>query len=787
MEWLKRKFGVLAQSVIDAVVGGSLSQDETAAAGERVVTPGMGELLRRAGAEGCVLLKNDGVLPLKKDREIAVVGRCQVDWFYIGYGSGGDVNGPYYINLAEALERSGAAYNRALAKVYRTWCASKENLPDEGWWGHWPYSHSEMPLDDVTVRFAAERADTAVVVIGRAAGEDRENRLEKGSYYLTDPERDMLRRVTAAFARTVVLVNAGSVMDMSWTEEYPISAVLLAWQGGMESGSAVCDVLYGAVSPSGRLADTIAKSYNDYPSSGSFGGRKFNEYTEGVFVGYRHFDSFAPDRVLYPFGFGLSYTSFREEPEPPARVEGGVRVSVRVTNTGALPGGESVLLWCAPPAGTLKKPARTLAAFGRTKELAPGESETLTLACDDKTLASFDESRHVFFLDAGKYRFAVNGTDAGAVTLTGEIVVERCEPIRLTSGELRERILARLPDELPRVPGKALTLDDAAEGRATLDELVAQLSDAELEELTRGHGTVSSALGVSGNAGVLGGISERLRSRGIPPVVCCDGPAGLRINRYCSLLPCGTALACTFDAELIERLYRLVGAELRRCGADVLLAPGMNIHRNPLCGRNFEYFSEDPLLSGKMAAAVVRGVQSAGVAACPKHFACNNQETCRNKNDSRVGERALREIYLRNFEICVKESKPLALMTSYNKVNGVWAHYHYDLVTTVLRGEWGFDGMVMTDWWIQKAKSPEFPLLRDNAYRVRAQVDVLMPGSMSHAEKRCRSDGTVLRALEKPDGLKRAELQRTAKNVLLLCLRLRAGKQIPFEQGETLC
>jgi len=784
LNWLEHKFGALARATVRRVLGGELSQEETSAAGERVVTPGAEALLRRAGAQSCVLLKNDGTLPLDKSRAVAVFGRCQLNWFYVGYGSGGDVNAPYYVDLLEGLDRADAVYDQALAKVYRDWCGAKENAPDEGWWGHWPYSHPEMPLDDELVRRAAETADIALVVIGRAAGEDRENKLEKGSYYLTDEERDMLRRVTGAFPHTVVLLNAGSVMDMAWTVEYPISALLLVWQGGMESGNAACDVLYGAVNPSGRLADTIAKRYDDYPSSDNFGGKDFNDYAEGVFVGYRHFDTYATDRVLYPFGFGLSYTAFREEPEPLSRDDGGVTARVRVTNTGGCTGGESVLLWCHPPNGKLKKPARVLAAFARTGELAPGESETLTLCADAKSLASFDEARHAFVLEPGEYRFTANGTPAGSFVLDAERVLEICEPICLTGGELHARILERLPQPLPAASGNPLTLADAAKDPARLDALVAQLTDAELEELTRGHGTISSPLGVSGNAGVFGGITERLRQRGVPPVVCCDGPAGLRINRWCSLIPCGTALACTFDAALVEAVYRLVGTELRRYGADVLLAPGMNIHRNPLCGRNFEYFSEDPLLSGKLAAAAVRGVQSVGVAACPKHFACNNQETRRNKNDSRVGERALREIYLRNFEICVKESRPLTLMTSYNKVNGVWAHYHYDLVTTVLRGEWGFDGTVMTDWWMQRAASPEFPRLRDNAYRVRAQVDVLMPGSMAHTERRCRSDGTVLRALGGTDGLTRAELQRTARNVLRLCLRLQERKNNDYKQQE---
>ena len=284
---------------------------------------------------------------------------------------------------------------------------------------------------------------------------------------------------------------------------------------------------------------------------------------------------------------------------------------------------------------------------------------------------------------------------------------------------------------------------------------------------------MNSSLGVIGNAGAFGGVIESLRKKGVPPIVTADGPAGLRLRKYTALLPCGTALACTWDDVLVEKLFEQVGKEMQKHKLDIVLSPGMNIHRNPLCGRNFEYFSEDPLLSGKMAAAVVRGVQSQGGSCCAKHFACNNQEVKRNTNDSRLSERTLREIYLRGFEICVKEGKPNTIMTSYNKINGVWSHYNYDLATTILREEWGFDGVVITDWWMQKSTSPEFPKLKDNAYRVRAQVDVLMPGNMRHTNRKYSSDGTLLKTLGKPEGITRAELQRIAKNVLRFILKTR--------------
>ena len=261
----KKTMGKVAQRVIDMAMGNGLMQEETTADGARYVTPGVDVLIRQAGAESCVLLKNDGVLPLAPEEEVAVFGRCQLDWFYVGYGSGGDVKAPYYVNLIDGLQSAGVPVNAAVLNRYSSWTREEENEADHGWWGHWPYSHPEMPLDAALVRTAASTAKTALVVIGRAAGEDRENTLTKGSYYLTDAEREMLDAVTAAFSRVVVLMNIGGVMDFAWTEDYGdrLSAVLIVWQGGMESGNAAADVLTGSACPSGRLCDTIARRYAD--------------------------------------------------------------------------------------------------------------------------------------------------------------------------------------------------------------------------------------------------------------------------------------------------------------------------------------------------------------------------------------------------------------------------------------------------------------------------------------------------------------------------------------------
>ena len=304
-------------------------------------------------------------------------------------------------------------------------------------------------------------------------------------------------------------------------------------------------------------------------------------------------------------------------------------------------------------------------------------------------------------------------------------------------------------------------------GKVPLRAFVAQLSFDELEAVSRGDYKMNSPLGPEGNAGAFGGVLPSLNKKGVPPVITTDGPSGIRLKRASSLVPIGTLLACTFDEALVSEVYAGVGGEMKERGSDVLLAPGMNIQRSPLCGRNFEYYSEDPVLSGKIAAAAVRGIQSAGVSACPKHFACNNQEFNRNNHDARVSERALREIYLKGFEICVREANPHCIMTSYNKVNGVWAHYHFELVRGILRGEWGFGGCVMTDWWMKSARCPEDPRLKDNAYRIRAGVNVLMPGGDYFGK--CKPDGTVRAALKK-GGLTMAELRRNAEEVLSFVL-----------------
>ena len=810
---LKQKVISTAEAIAAHFNG--LSQEESARAqAEKVVTPGMPELLRRAAAEGAVLLKNENILPFPKGSRVSVFGRGQTEWFYTGYGSGGDVNKPYAVDLITGLRNcADLQLNETLAEQYAKWNA--ENPIDHGFWGHWPRFYPEMPVSDALCAAAAEASDCAVVVIGRSSGEDRENALEKGSYYLTDEETRLLAAVTDRFDKVAVLLNIGSIMDFSWLDGFSgkIGAALLVWQGGMESGNAVADLLCGAVTPCGRLADTAALSYNLYPSAENFGGSDFNNYTEDIFVGYRWFETFQPNGVQYPFGFGLSYTKFTTKFQKLSASAQGFTVTCTVKNVGkTYTGKTSVQVYLKKPNGVLGNPARILGGFAKTKPLAPGKQQTLEIFVPRERLSSYDESGetgypHAYVIEAGEYEFFLGGSVREAQKV-GSFVQSKTEsvatlreacapraafevyraketngvrtavkaPVRTARSDLKKRILHSLPKAVPMTGDKGLKLSDVLNGKATMDAFVAQLDLTELEAISRGDYTMNSALGVPGNAGAFGGVLETLREKGVPPVTTTDGPSGIRLYSCCSLLPIGTLLACTFDTALVEEVYALLGQEMRARGSDVLLGPGMNIHRNPLCGRNFEYFSEDPYLTGKIAAACVRGMQSAGVSACPKHFACNNQEFRRNRNDSRVSERALREIYLKGFEICIKEASPKSIMTSYNKINCVYAHYNYDLCTTILRGEWGYRGLVMTDWWMRPQHSPEFPQMRDNAYRVRAQVDVLMPGG-SRTGKR-KSDGTLLKTYGKPEGITLGEMQRSAENVLRFAMHSPAMERL---------
>lgn len=773
---------------------------------------------REAVAEGIVMLRNEGkVLPLAPGERIALFGRSQFNYYKSGTGSGGMVNTSYVTGIREALKSSDYVLNEELAAAYEDWL--EENPYDVGTgWAAEPWYQKEMPLSEELVEKARAGSDTAIVVIGRTAGEDKDNQAQEGSCLLTELEKDMLKKVCESFERTVVLLNTGNIIDMKWVEVYKPQAVLYVWQGGQEGGNGVLDILSGAVSPSGKLTDTIACDIADYPSTKNFGDIKRNIYEEDIYVGYRYFETFARERVLYPFGFGLSYTTFALD-EIIVKEEGeGLRVSVNVANQGNADGKEVIQVYCTAPQGALGQPARSLCGFAKTKLLIPGEAETLTIMIDKHALASYDDSgvtghKSCYVMEKGVWRFYV-GTDVRTAALAGQIecpetivvkrleeacapvtAFERMRPVKGADGSLSvvmeavplrtvepsARRLQNLPDTVESTGDLGYRLADVEVGNVSMEEFLNQLSDEDLACMIRGEGMCSPKV-TPGTAGAFGGVTKRLKEFGIPVACCADGPSGIRMDcgSIAFAMPNGTCLACSFNEALSEELYEWEGLELRKNKVDTLLGPGINIHRNPLNGRNFEYFSEDPLLTGKMAAAQLRGMGRYGVTGTIKHFACNSQEYKRHMVEAVVSERALREIYLKAFEIAVKEGGAYSVMCSYNPVNGFWTSSNYDLVTTILRGEWGFEGIVMTDWWAMGNDEGE-PGRRENvAAMIRAQNDLFMVTLSS--ENNTQNDNSM-ESLAKGT-VARGEYLRSAANICRYLLRTPAWLRMKGTETE---
>lgn len=721
------------------------------------------ELSRRAAREGMVLLKNEGeTLPLAPNSRIALFGKASVDYVRSGGGSG-EVFPPYVKNLCDGLKEKRAAVFEPLSDFY------KKSVQEQYAAGAVPGLTEEPEVPEELLRRAREFADVAVIAICRFSGEgwDRlgfdltrsdelweniagpaaqANRLfPQSDFYLTPAEETMISAVTKAFPRVVVVLNVGGAVDLRWLRDNDhIQAAMVMWAAGMEGGAAAADLLLGEDSPSGRLADTFADTLEDYPSTAGFHvSRDYVEYTEDVYVGYRYFQTLphAGQKVCYPFGYGLSYTSFETLPLGMERQGDELALELMVKNTGRRAGKEVVQIYCEAPGKRILRPRRTLAAFGKTERLMPGQQQQLTLYVPLRALAVFDDvgtiSRWAWVLEKGEYRLLIGRSAEEMTALAGSFICEEdtvqeqlCS--RLAPSRLSQRLNARgewetLPqaappepkkNELtpltenemecltPRVKGRdsklflapckqgVHTLFDVAEGNITAEEFVRQMDNEELADLLGGQPNTG--------VGITFGIGNN-PDYAIPNVMTADGPAGVRIQPWTGVFttawPCATLLACTWNPELTEAVGRAGGAELKENNMGVWLTPAVNIHRSPLCGRNFEYFSEDPLLAGKLAAAMVRGIQSNHVAACVKHFAFNNKETNRKYSDSRLSERAAREIYLRPFEIIVKEAHPWCVMSAYNLVNGCRCAQSRELLTDILRDEWGFDGVVTTDWW----------------------------------------------------------------------------------------
>lgn len=767
------------------------------------------ETSARAVSGGMVMLKNDGALPLKQGGTAAVFGRIQLHYYKSGTGSGGMVNVSKVIGITDGLLDAGYKLDEQLLNAYREWDEQNPFDHGEGWGGE-PWSQKEMPLTDELVGGAASRADAAIVIIGRTAGEEMDNKLEKGAFLLSDLEEDMLRRVTSAFDKTVVLLNTGGLIDMSFMDRYPVSAVMYVWQGGMVGGAGTAAVLTGEVSPSGKLPDTIAYEISDYPSDKFFGSGDMDCYGEDIYVGYRYFETFAKDRVRFPFGFGMSYTSF-DITASDFKLDGDkVTGSVNVKNTGSTPGREVVQIYCSAPQGKLGKPARVLCGFDKTRTLQPGESQTLSFEIPLESVASYDDSgvtghKSAWILEQGGYVFYAgadvrSASEAYSLTLP-ETVVRQCksalgpltafkrmvnsggkpefEDVPLT-GEAFPHDHAKLPAEIPQTGDRGIRLADVVNGKNTLEEFTAQLTDYDLSCIIRGEGMGSPKV-TAGTAAAFGGVSDTLTALGIPCACCDDGPSGMRLDcgTKAFSLPNGTLLASTFDRPLMTELFTFMGLEMHTNQVDCLLGPGMNIHRHPLNGRNFEYFSEDPYLTGEMASAELAGLHSTGAEGTIKHFCGNNRETRRHFLDSVISERALREIYLRGFENAVKKGGAKSVMTTYGQVNGVWTAGNYDLVTGILRDDWGFDGFTMTDWWANINRRGKAPDKSDFAAMAMAQNDVYMVT----ADGAACNDNT-LDSLKSGE-LTRGELQRNAMNILRFLTTTHAMKRVMGCDDET--
>ncbi|MBR3153963.1 MAG: glycoside hydrolase family 3 C-terminal domain-containing protein [Lachnospiraceae bacterium] len=797
---------------------------------ERITTPEIQQFetshiakVRELAPECMVLLKNDGTLPLKKTGKIALFGGGARRTIKGGTGSG-DVNVRHYVNVEEGLENAGFevvtkdwldAYDAAVEKEADKYFKELRKQADAvgvnpvlfAMGKTAPVPEYDFPLD--------ADADTAVYVLARISGEGSDRLTGEGDISLTKEEvRDILA-LNEKYEHFVLVLNTGGMVDLSPVESVP--AILLMGQLGTPTGDVLADVLTGKSYPSGKLTMTWAP-LNAYSSTEGFGGIDDTVYQEGIYVGYRHFDTAKKD-VIYPFGFGIGYTTFEIENPSIETKDGIVTVTATVKNTGDFKGKEIVQVYVSAPEGKLDKPYQVLAAYAKTGELLPGESETVQACFALKDLASFDEEQDAWILEAGTYTVRVgncsrNTAVAGMFTQAETIITEKAYKASSDAAELRTQ------------KSGSFTWDDVKSGKCTIPEFADTLTDEQLIYLCIGaYKDADDVMEIIGNAattvaGAAGETTGRLKDAGVPALVMADGPAGIRISKdytlvdgeakgglslggdvmkvytdeelqaavsaamagsneetqkyyqYCVAIPIGTAIAQSWNDSLAESLGDLVGKEMDTFGVQIWLAPALNIHRSPLCGRNFEYYSEDPLISGKMAAAITKGVQKyPGHATTIKHFACNNQETNRYFSNSIVSTRAMREIYLKGFEICVKESQPHFIMTSYNLINGVHSCNRKDLITDILRNEWGFKGVVMTDWLVTGGmtinEGEKWPAA-SAAGNVKAGNDITMPGIP--ADKADMED--ALANPEHPYALTRNDLLACAERVLEKILQL---------------
>lgn len=750
----------------------------------------------QAALEGAVLLKNGGSLPLHPGEKIALFGREQFEYMKSGSGSGGEVKPPYVTNVHDEIVGK-VELDQEVSDFYADFIAKNPFDWATGWPA--PTVQRQPFVDESLVERASKRNDKAIIVLNRVFGEAFDCRPEKGMWYLTDEEKDLFKKVCAHFEKVVVLLNIGNPMDLHFLDRYPqIDSVLLLWQGGMEGGRAAASLLMGEASPSGKLPITLAKDLEDYGHIG-FGDGQKNVHTEDIYVGYRYFETFSPEAVRFPFGYGLSYSSFSRRLVKAKWGEDGLTAEVLVQNTGSFPAKEVASLYAEAPQGELGAPKRMLVAFQKSELLAPGGKQTLLLKAPIRAFARFDERdaspfAHSFYLEKGKYNIALGGdVHAAEVCFSFEVSAPRLveklssalcpkegfdviSPMGKRRIEAGKGTLPPAPKAIPFTGDEGYDFQDVRAGKCSLNDFIAQFKPEELLPLTVGEGWGSKKGSVPGSAAVYGGNVEPFASRKTEIVTCCDGPSGLRDGEERSHVstPVAICVAASFNPDLWVGLSKTVSEDLHLAKVNCLLGPGANIMRHPFGGRNFEYFSEDPLLAGTMAASCVSAFDRNGIAACIKHCAVNSQELNRLFENEVLSERALREIYLIPFEMAVKSGHLHAIMTSYNRINGTSASSNAELFGEIVRKEWGYDGVVMTDWGCEmddpNKKGDEAHKKTNQSARLRAEVDLYMIASDPALGAK-----DAFRGLKEGD-LDPAYVQQAARHILASVLLLEGKK-----------
>ena len=841
-------------------------------------------LAGRMASECIVLLKNNGVLPIKREGSVALFGGGARHTVKGGTGSG-DVNTRTNITIEQGFERAGfdITTKEWLDRNERILKKSKEEyglfiekeakrlgVPAEFLTFNEPYSYPDVaPVSEEDIHTGLHNnrnnKPTAIYVVSRISGEGVDRKADKGDYELSENEMEGIKKLAQSECNLIVVLNVGGIVQMKELQAMDnVDAIVLMSQLGNLGGDVIVDMLTGVTYPSGHLTDTWAEDYFDYPSSAEFGQNNGNVhedyYKDGIYVGYRYFDTFGK-QVTYPFGFGLSYTDFSVNISQISQVNDKIKISFRIKNIGETFKGKAVVqVYVSAPGRKQHVPYQELKAWVKSDELAPGQEEEVTTEFHIVSLASYNEQTKSYIIEAGDYvvRYGEDSRrtkPAAILRAVDDKVTQICESICACDEEFDE--LRKVNDDvaqtnneegkcfadiinldlnvietvkhtytnnheelIDRYSNETITITDVKSGKRSLDDLVAQLSVDQMARMCVGALRRNDASIIAADAftvpGAAGDTSSILKdSRNIDTMLMADGPAGLRLQphfktdrdgrvlpggavfgdmikpwpedtpkdaidyyQYCTAIPIGWALAQSWNTDMVESIGQMIGSEMEQFGVVLWLAPAINIHRNPLCGRNFEYYSEDPLVAGKIAAAMTKGVQKiAGRGTTVKHYAANNQEDNRYFVNVHIKERALREIYLKGFEIAVKESEPAAIMSSYNLINGIHTANSRDLTQKVLRDEWGFDGMVMTDWLTSQDVpgltgkfGAHYPISASTGC-IYAGDDIQMPG----CEKNIDDIIKAVNSNEEIDGfsITKADLQFCCKNIIRLILRLR--------------